>query len=58
MYHNRMHAQHLQQHHILCERLLQRRFGHCVAAILDHKNLAAVLANERRGVNQRIGRKS
>ena len=51
VHHHRVHADQLQQHHVLGEVLLQRRVGHGVAAVLDDDGLAVELAD----VGQRLG---
>ena len=51
VHHHRVHADQLEQHHVLGEVLLQRRVGHGVAAVLDDDGLAVELAD----VGQRLG---
>ena len=51
VHHHRVHADQLEQHHVLGEILLQRRVGHGVAAVLDDDGLAVELAD----VGQRLG---
>jgi hypothetical protein len=51
MHHHRVHADQLEQHHVLGKVGLQRRIGHGVAAVLDDQGLAVKLAD----VGQRLG---
>ena len=51
VHHHRVHADQLEQHHVLGEVLLQRGVGHGVAAVLDDDGLAVELAD----VGQRLG---
>src|ERR687883_139363 len=45
VHHHRVHADQLQEHHVLGEILLQLGVGHRVAAILDDQRLAVELAD-------------
>ena len=49
--HDRVHADELQQHHVVREALLQRELGHRVAAVLHDDRLAVEAAD----VGQRLG---
>ncbi len=53
--HDRVHADQLQQHHVLGEILLQRRVGHRVAAVLDDQRLAVELADVGQRLRQDLG---
>ena len=55
VHHHRVHADQLEQHHVLGEVLLQRRVGHGVAAVLDDDGLAVELADVRQRLGQDLG---
>ena len=52
MHHHRVHADQLEQHHVLGEVGLQRRVGHGVAAVFDDQRLAVELADVRQRLRQ------
>ena len=52
VHHHRVHADQLEQHHVLGEVLLQRHVGHRVAAVLDHDGAVVELADVRQGLDR------
>jgi hypothetical protein len=55
MHDDGVHADQLEQHHVLGKVLLKRRVGHRVAAVLDDQRLAVIAADVGQGLGQDLG---